>query len=231
MVLFILAAIKLTLYAKYKQGDIISGKQLMAEQLTAYQTPIPKHLRIEGFQSVKIIPSDTFYFEAGKNGNRLQEKPYSWHDDTLQIRGDLTITRNFMGYLDNQSGSWQIIVYCPVIEDIQLRNVDADITQNHHSGITHYNFSLDNARLSVGSNDPDNSAPTGEFAGIRLHSIQSIITLAENAYIDTLSIWLDKKSSTRDNGAAVNTLMITCPEKASINLTAANIKKLKLITE
>ena len=232
LVLIIFTGVQATLYAKYKNGKILSGKEMIDRQFSTYRLAVPGNLLIHGFQWVTIVPSDSFYFHAARDGRPLTKQPYNWLADTLEITGDGLMKRNGAGYLGSESGYWELIVYCPSIKQIRLVSTDVNLVGNFLPHGNDYRFSLLDAHLRMGSfNYPDTLRHQQYFHYLQVNADSSALYLNENAHIDSAMLFMDKKSIVNDNGASLHSIEVRCPEKTNINLTARNFEKLKLLTE
>lgn len=224
LVLVIYGAVQFTLYTKYRRGEFVTGRQLSAEQFRTWHTPRPRNLVISHFQWVRIIPSDTFYFGVGVNGKPVSGQPFQWLGDTLSIAGEDMMGKSRPDAMTGKSGYWMLIVYCPPIDYIRIKDAEVKLTGPFDPSGQDFQFDLDHTTLSLGTGDyPDTVSRRQYFHGVRIDARAGRINLEEDAHIDSLSMKLDAGCNVYDNGAVLNSVDISGSPKATIHITRGNL--------
>lgn len=253
----VFGALHLVLYAKYRKGDILSEKDLHAEQFTKYKAPAPGSLFLQGRLQVNIIPSDTFYFELQKEANG---KVNYWRKgDSLILSGNPAVRFNPDGtmIIDKEAvihkeeprgeppGDFNphgpvmgyrnlpvVNVYCGPLISIYLEDVQAMITGEKNPSRFRADIGLINAQLLVGEYyyNQDTTARKEFYDGLRIRSLNGNIFLNRYAVIRGLDVELDRRSEINDQNAEIAGGEIHYMDSSRVNLGGANLKKLQLIT-
>jgi hypothetical protein len=248
----------LALYAEYKEGHIISAKELHEEQYEKLPMSRPRYLSLRGTIWVNILPSaDSCYIELPKKPFRPDEgyfketvidayKPgprYRQIGDTLLLYGDndRPIHRPFVG-ASYQASVPVINVYCPTLEGITVRNGQV-MLKGSIGASTPVSFRLrvENATVWIGERVYNQNElllkarqlvqePEAQvaFDSLDLESLNSVILLNGTAHVHSLHIRLDSASELNDQHGLADQLLIESSPASRINLTGENLKRTRL---
>lgn len=252
-ILLLVGLIQLVLYSNYRQGRIISAKELHAEKYVRYEMPAPAYLSLTGTLWVNIIPSDTFYVEFPKE-NKLTGTAfkttlpeiftsdadvlsYRQSGDTLLITGNNTgmIHRPFADPFYRNTRA-QVNIYCRGLKDIFLKK-----GQLYLQGAGGSTTTLPSARLHIDSSTlwigdyreyaeyARQPAPKEFFDSLEIQSTNSVLLLNTSASIHKLQAQLDEHSEINDRQALIDRLTVSYDNDSRIGLTGANLKKAQLV--
>ncbi|MHA4807107.1 hypothetical protein ACX0G9_03325 [Flavitalea flava] len=252
--LFVLGSIgiiSLTLYANYKNGNILSGKSLREEQFTTVRMPAPQFISVRGLFQVHLLPSDSFYLEFEKEDGRMKKgkrvvvlkhddqqeathQDYRMNGDTLEIGWTNDLKINLPS--DDPQYKWAIPViniHANRINTILLENgqIILEGGKRESTPLFPANLFIRNGVLWIGENyeNGNDFIPQNTFYdSLSIKAENSAILLNKYSFISGLHIQLDGKSALYDHGAEIQQPDIDCRKESRINLRPANLKKLQL---
>ena len=225
--LIIVAALQLTLYAKYKSGSYVAMKAVKEDRFTRYAPKNIKHIAVYGLNNFNIIPSDSLQLEIEKDaGGHLH---YTVTGDSLIIHGDTVLnSSNAAEHSEIERSYQQVNLFLPASETITAGNSDVNLKGSKDSASAKsYHFYLKNdASLKVEQEGDDSTHVYFKELAIKA-SHSAGIELTAHAYIFNLNLSLVKSAFT-DNGASLDKLMIDADKESNISLKGDNLKKLNL---
>ncbi len=223
--LIIVAALHLTLYAKYKSGHYVAMKTVQEDRYMRYAFKNIRHIAVYGINNFNIKPADSLKLEIEKD--ERDHLHYTIVGDSLIIHGDSTIKRP-NGSSDIERSYQQVNLFLPASETITANNSDINLKGSKDSAnAKSYHFYLNNdASLKVEQEGDDSShVYFKELAVQASHSAG--IEFTAHTYIFNLNLTLVTSAFT-DNGAFVDKLMIDADKESNISLKGDNLKKLNL---
>ena len=242
----ILGLVHLTLYAKYKSGEILTEKDLHAEQFTVYKMAAPEYLSVHGMLRVHIIPSDSFYLEVEKNPGFPPAGPilvvkgvriggaaaiaYHVEGDTLSITGDTvgnidlhenpTILRNLP----------QVNIYCRHIKEMKLAKGQV-ILDGDRSPVSSFNrLVLTDALLWIGQFgewEGSRDVQPAYYDSLSIQAENSTVLLNRYAEVRVLQAGLTGTSELLDEDANIEKPYIRCGEITKLHLTGQTMQRLE----
>src|SRR5258708_40247290 len=86
-IFLLVGLLQLVLYSNYRQGLVISAKELHTENYNRYKLAAPSYLWLSWALWGHIIPSDTFYVQLPKENKLTGALSYRQSGDTLLSTG------------------------------------------------------------------------------------------------------------------------------------------------
>lgn len=232
--------IYLDLYARYRQGHIVTRRQLERKAYTPYHPHRPAVLSLDGTVWVNLYPSDSFYIELPKADNpagkpwltgqtgpeeTLQLPQYRESGDTLLITGSFTDPlhrpfsdpsyRNFLP---------QVNIYGRDLKDIRLLDGQMVIYgSDSAAGAPAIHLTAINSTVWV-ANLNESTHYKAYFDSLDLRLSNTILLLNPSAIIRTASIRLDSNSELNDRWSTVGRLTIDGHDSSHIGLAGNNLK-------
>lgn len=246
--LVLLGLIHLSLYARYKAGKIVTGRQLHKEQYERKEFPSPLVLLVKGVDNIRVIPSDSFAVEYNKNfieeraeviredaqaSSDLPALHYYQKGDTLEITGYDTLSMKRNPDQKEIATFPGIVLYCRYIRTMDFEGATVTIQQDKRPALTPAGLLIiKNGTCTLGS--PENDIPGSasyNYGGLRMESVNSSIFLNPTAVIRDLQLKMDSTSYIDDHAARIGSLSIRCSDRSQVNLQGANLSNLKIITD
>lgn len=241
--------IQVVLYSNYRQGRVVSPKDLHTERYIRYDMPAPSYLSLTGILWVNIIPSDTFYVEFPKEnrptveGKKVSTPPrfaneasslsYRQSGDTLLITGDnnITIHRPYADrfYRANQA---QVNIYCRRLKEIFFCNGQLYLHgADHQTGLTSTKIHIDSSTLWIGDYIEHEPKPAVKefFDSLDIRSLNSVFLINRTASVHKLQVQMDEGSELNDRQAQIDSLVVTYSSDSRVGLTGGNLKKARLL--
>jgi len=219
--ILMMTAVHLTLYAKYKRGDVSLFQEIKEERFEDHPLPAVKYVSVTGLMLCKIIPSAEPKIGIAKNkGSRLK---YTVVNDTLVITGDSTAT---MRDFEHDHRTYESInLYLPGVETVNafytglLLHGGADSTKAVSCSVNLSNKS----RLTVGTwgNKPD------FFNQVQIKAASSNVDFSSSAVIDQLNLQADE--SQVENHASIKHLQLQMDEQSTIILRGNSLKDINVL--
>lgn len=224
----------LNLYWKYRKGmtGISNGNDFVRQSL-----PTPTYLSIKGFETVTLIPSDSFAIEW-KNPGQQPPSPSGRHKEMLvrvgaprktithHLQGD-TLTISGFDTTDLKPGdaarttSYIRIYY----NDIRLIHIDSGyVTLNGDTLEHHVPLRLQVKNAYVTSGSPETGG-TAAFDQVSITAAHSTINLSNTVYIHQLKLELDGDCAT-DIESIIDKIFLDCDDRAHIALSGSLVKKI-----
>jgi hypothetical protein len=246
-ILLLIGLIQVVLYSNYRQGRIISPKELHIERYIRYDMAAPSYLSLNGIMWVNIIPSDTFYVEFPKETRpTVEEKKistipgladetnslsYRESGDTLLITGNnnVAIHRPFADgfYRANQA---QVNIYCRGLKEIFFCNGQLYLHgADHQTGMPSAKLHIDSSTLWIGDYLEPKPAAKEFFDSLDIRSLNSVFLLNRSASIHKLRVQMDDGSELNDRQAQIDSLMVNYSSDSRVGLTGGNLKKAHLL--
>jgi len=241
--------IQFALYSNYRQGRIVSPKELHTERYIRYDMTAPSYLSLSGILWVNIIPSDTFYVEFPKENrpaamekkistpprfaNEASSLSYRQSGDTLLITGDnkVTIHRPFADWF-YRANQQQVNIYCHGLKEIFFSNGQLYLHgADSQTGLLSAKIHIDSSTLWIGDYKEHDSEPTATefFDSLDIRSLNSIFLINRSAAIHKLQVQMEDRSELNDRQAQVDSLLVNYSSDSRIGLTGGNLKKAQLL--
>ncbi|HEV9038476.1 MAG TPA: hypothetical protein VGQ51_17695 [Puia sp.] len=235
--------IHLTLYARYRHGDILTVHQLLKTRFVQYHPHRPVVISLVGTIWVNFYPCDSFYIElpkqkdpadkpwmtgqVGPEGN-LPMPQYRESGDTLVITGDFagTLHRPFVdeSYSNHLP---QVNIYGRDFREIRMLNGQL-VLGGSDSMTDAPSIRLTATNSTVEVADYDESTPTPRpkafFDSLDIHLVNSYMMLNRSASIRSAGIDLDGNSTLNDRWSTVTRMGITGTDSSHIELAGNNLK-------
>src|SRR5260221_13783342 len=228
-IFLLVVLLQLVLYSNYRQGLVISAKELHTENYIRYKMAAPSYLCLSGTLWVNIIPSDTFYVELPKENKLTGALSYRQSGDTLLITGnnDVLIHRPFVdwSYRTNQT---QVNIYCRGLKEIFLAKGQLYL---HGAGVQttlpSTKLYIDSSTLWIGDYKEYAEQPAAKefFDSLDIRSVNSVLLINSCAAIHKLQAQLDDHSELNDRQALIDSLTVRYGHDSRVGLTGANLKK------
>ena len=246
--LVLLGLVHLSLYARYKAGNIVTGRQLHKEQYERKEFPSPLVLLVKGVYNIQIISSDTFAVEYNKAfiGEReeviredartpthLPALHYYQKGDTLEIIGYDSLSMKGNPDQKNITPFPSIFLYCRGIRTMDFEEANITIQQQKRSALLPASLLMvKNGTCKLGSPeiDPPGSA-SYNYDDLRVESVNSSIFLNSNVVIRDLQLEMDSASYIDGNAARIGSLNVRCSNRSQLKFSGANLSKLKILTD
>src|SRR5258708_5418007 len=194
-----------------------------------YKGEAPFFLSVQGNVNVRLIPSDTFFIEFDKHESSKINCRRSGADSLL-IQGE-SIPMNPHDIFQHYSDYPWIEIHAGPHTRIQLTNLLALLKGPKIAGRADWNLQAINTQLWIGEAygmAPDSTA--AEFYdSVQVHARNTNLVLHRNAVIGKLNVQLDDQSELDDQHATIGQPEIHYTDRSRINLTGANLDKLKTI--
>jgi hypothetical protein len=229
--------IHLVLYARYHQGDIVTGLENISKKEFPEKDAVPAVLSINGNLNVRIIPSDSFSVEWDQHGEKRVHVRRS--GDSLIIDGEHTVTRDQHSlWMQYDNLPW-IFVSCGNLKNIQLSDVMATMKGGLVPGRLSLGMEISNTQLVLGRPvellnalrkfPPDLKDSSGReyYDSLDIHAINSNLVLNANIAVHALRVQLDDRSELQDLHAAIDRPEIQYSDHSRITLSGVTLKKLK----
>ena len=249
VILLGISLIQVVLYSNYRQGRIVSPKELQSERYTRFAMTAPSYLSLTGILWVNIIPSDTFYVEFPKENrptamdkkistlprfaNETSSLSYRQSGDTLLITGDnnVTIHRPFADWF-YRANQQQVNIYCHGLKEIFFSNGQLYLHgADHQTGLPSAKIHIDSSTLWIGDYKEYDSEPaaTEFFDSLDIRSLNSVFLINRSASIHKLQVQMDHRSELNDRQAQVDSLLVNYSNDSRVGLTGENLKKARLL--
>jgi hypothetical protein len=246
--LVLLGLIHLSLYARYKAGKFVTGRQLHTELYERKEFPSPPVLLVRGVYNILVIPSDTFAVEYDKKFIRVRTEitregaqtssnipalHYYHKGDTLEIIGYDTLSMKSDPDEKKITSFPSIVLYCRNIRTMGFEGGNISIQQEKRPALAPVSLLImKNGTCTLGDphNDRTGSVPDN-YDDLRIESINSSIFLNPNIAIRNLHLEMDSTSYIDDNSARIGRLGIRCSDRSKINLHGANLNNLNIVTD
>ena len=241
--------IQIALYSNYRQGRVVSPKELHTERYTRYDMAAPSYLSLTGILWVNIIPSDTFYVEFPKENRttaiekKISPLPqfaseksslsYRQSGDTLLITGNnnISIHRPFADWI-YQANQRQVNIYCHGLKEIFFSNGQLYLHgTGNRTGLPSAKIHIDSSTLWIGDYKEHDSEPaaTEFFDSLDIRSLNSVFLINRSAAIHKLQVQMEDRSELIDREAQVDSLLVNYSSDSRISLTGGNLKKARLL--
>jgi len=249
--LVILVGIQLSLYEKYKRGEINVSEVLLNEEFTKYNLPSasPLFISVRGFQNVNIIPSNSLYFRLEKNIS--ENAGYQMSNDTVYVDGYRIEGTNYhpetgssrtvrpMGdpgefmvevKIQPELNPQKLIVYCPSNARIRIEGGEIFLHGSLQPGKFNISMEINNCHLELGNDYSSGDEYSNRFYhDIVIHSFNSGVAMNSKSVINSFNSSMDDQSILDDHDASVDSLGIDCTNQSRLHLTGKNIRKVRFI--
>ncbi|MBS1611086.1 MAG: hypothetical protein JSS70_20500 [Bacteroidetes bacterium] len=225
VVLLILTGIHLALYAKYKNNDFITIKDLHEEQYDSYSLKGIQTVSLSGLQNVIIRSSDTARVEIEKGGDRKLVQSFA--NGILTIKGDTTIVGN--SGATERLRSWRsVIIYLPLNQDIKSDDCEITIQGGPDSSkAPSITGEMNSTTLHFNTRDYNNTTSANYFNKVLLTKYShGSLTISQSVVIKEANINMDS-SSFEDNDASLGGININADSSSTLKLSGRNIAKTK----
>lgn len=228
-VLCLYGVINLALYVRMRQGKIISDLKTDEGWITRYKGKAPALLSLQGNVNVRLIPSDTFYIQYHQEeGDKIHWGPAG--TDSLSIEGG-TIEINPHDFYQRYSDYPWVDVHANARTHIRLTGLLALVKGLNKAGPAEWNLQAVNTQLWIGETygNETNKIDFEHYDSIQVQAINSKLILHRNAIIEKLAVQLNDSSEINDQEVSVNRMELHYAPLSKLNLTGANLDKLKTI--
>lgn len=229
-------AVHLSLYARYRQGNISSG----LENISKKEFPggaVPAVLSINGNLNVRLIPSDTFSVEWDQHAEKRVQIRRS--GDSLIIDGESTVTRDPHSPWQQFDNLPWIFVSCGGLKNIELSGVLATMKGGLVPGRIGLGMELSNTQLVLGRPgellngfhqfppDPQDRSGREFYDSLDIHAVNSNLVLNANIVVHALRLQLDDRSELQDYDAEIERPVIQYADHSRITMSGVYLKNLK----
>lgn len=217
--LIVLAALNLTLYAKYKSGNYVTMEHGNENRVMRLVFTHVMSVAVYGLDNFSIVPADTAALEIEKqDNNRLR---YVVQGDSLVIHGDSLAESK-----DNGGRNYRSVkLYLPGDASIIAHNSDVDIDGSKDSlKASSYHFYLNqNSSFNTREHEQGNAR---FFKSLQLQATgSSDITLHAGIRVRQLMLQLEA-SEFKDEGASVDSVSVIADKKSLLTLRGDKIQRL-----
>jgi len=204
----------LAVYARYKNGDIITEKEVNRQNHLKTTLPAPEWLRIKGIDEIHFIPADTFAIEYEKGGIREDGIIRTVNKNEVKIKegielvrepryfrsGDTLIIDGYDPKGAEQSEAFSVRslnVYGLKGGSVELESGTSYIEGGATAGSGDYRILLKRNDLHIGRGEEnDVPATTSYIRGLSVSASDgSEIELNPGVHIDDLQVELDSLST------------------------------------
>lgn len=221
--LLIIAAINMTLYAKYKSGHYIAMTTVERDRFIRQPLKNISYVAVYGLNNFTVKAADTARLQIEKDEHGHLH--YSIHGDSLIIHGDSLLNKARENEILRSYQS--VTLYLPGEINILADNTDiylAGSTDSTKGRSLHLQLS-NSSRCEV-PDDFDN-AKLQYFNVLSVHANNANgIELSGAAHIDALNLVL-ANTPFDDKSAVINKLVISADKNSSLTLKGDNLEKLK----
>jgi hypothetical protein len=218
----------LSLYMRYKNGQVIRESDLFESSPLRKMMPAPGYLAVSGVGTVTLIAADRFAVEynieklkPGKAAlladleadkfSQLKEAPpplaFTEKGDSLTISGSSTA----------------VTIYFPSIPAIQLEDATVNVRGAAHPEGSDCRLILKNCQTRIGAEYDEKMAYLGALS---VKSVKSNIWFDSDIYIRDLKLELDDTTNVEQLNCKVGKIHIEATDDAGITISGANIRKL-----
>jgi hypothetical protein len=224
-------AVDLSLYAKYRSGDILGFETLQEKGYTRHALAGIKWLVIDGPIHTVIRPGETDSLEF--DVNKMEDAHVDWfrRGDTLTIvvknRRVRSAHDNWFSYGDYAS----VRVYCPPLKGIHINNGVAVLdNEANRKGIS-ASLVIDSTQLWVGvfNSNWDSVYRIEPWDTMSVRGVNSNFILNRQAHVKQLDLSLDDRSEVTDRFSTVDTGFIQGDTNTNVVLRGRNIEKIRLL--
>jgi hypothetical protein len=204
----------LAVYARYKNGDILTEKEVYRQNHLKTALPAPGWLRIKGIDEVHFMPADGFAIEYEKGGVKEDGiiRTVNKNDGKIKVgielvrepryfrSGDTLIIDGYDPKAPEQSAAFRVRslnVYGLKSGSVELESGSSYIDGDSAAGTGDYQFLLKQNRLQIGlANENDASENISFLRGLSVSASDgSEIELNPGVHIDDLRVELDSLST------------------------------------
>jgi hypothetical protein len=223
--MLLLGGASLAVYARYKNGDIITEKEVYRQNHLKTSLPAPGWLRIRGIYEVHFIPADTFAIEYEKGGVKEDGIIRTVHKNEVKIKEgiDLVLEPRYFRSGDTliidgydpeappptpgerrATGVRSLNVYGLKSGNVEVENGSSYMEGDSAAGNGDYRFLLKQSRLLLGNEFENDSLESTVYVhglsvsasdGSRIEFHHNV-----NVHIDDLRLELDSFSSFSEVG-------------------------------
>jgi hypothetical protein len=221
MALLIMTAVHLTLYAKYKRGEIVPFERIREGRFEEHALPKVKYVSVTGFQRCNILPAAEPKIRIFKM--RETRLKYSIVNDTLVITGDSSLAKQ--DFEQSPRNFQTINLYLPGTEEINafytslFLNGGADSTSAPSWSINLSNGSA----LTTG----DFNNKKAFFNRLQVNANTSNVTFNNESVINELNVHASG-SLINNQKADVKHLQLQMDDNSTIMLQGKNLKDINI---
>lgn len=226
-ILCLYGLIHLALYNRWRQGKVIADLKTDEGWVTRYKGKAPALVFLQGNVNVRLLPSDTFFVEYPKDeGGKIHWGPEG--ADSLVIQGALTAMNPHDIFQRYGDYPW-VDVHAGPHTRIRLNGLLALVKGLKNGGSAEWDIAADNTQLWIGETygNETNNIAFEHFDSIRVQGRDVNLILHRNVIIGKLDVHLDDRSALKDQNATISQLGIHYTDQSRINLTGANLDKLR----
>lgn len=226
IILFILTAIHVALYAKYKSNDFITMSSLHHERYSSHDIRGVQTVSLTGLQNITIIQSDTARLEMEKtDNNRVQ---YHLVNGLLTIKGDTTVTRN--GREPEREKAYQeILLYLPQVDNIKVDYCELTVQGSNQGSSGSMVMELTETTVHLGGRYRNDDTSVARFNKINVvKTKESSIDIGGRLVLNDMTLNLES-SSFEDGDLTCDSLFISTDNTSSVKLSGKNIARTKFV--
>jgi hypothetical protein len=215
-------------YAKYRAGEVLTYKELEAQDYDRHPMNDIHWLVLDGPMRTILRPAEHFEFDIAKE----DESRFYWlrQGDTLQLFTKQRYARDahqgWIGYFDYPP----IRIYCPQLKGIRFNKGFAVLANEEgRKGLT-ASLTLDSTQLWVGDYYPEHDSvfQTEPWDSISVRAVNSNFVLNRQAHVKTVNLQLDGRSEASDRYSTIDTGYIKGDTGSYFHMRGKNFKKLRL---
>jgi len=222
--LLVIAAINLTLYAKYKSGHYVAMATVEQDRFIRETLKNIRYVAVYGINNLGIQSADTAKLEIEKDAHGHLH--YNIHGDSLIIHGDSAVRR---GTENEILRSYQSVnLYLPGEAYIIADNSDVYLKGSKDSTkAKSYQFQLSGS-TSCKMRETDPETALQYFNTIVVQAKEAQMELSDNARVKQLNLSL-QNTGFDDKNALIESLSIDADKASSLTLKGDNLKKMKVV--
>jgi hypothetical protein len=216
--LLMMTAVHLTLYAKYKNGEVSSFEEIRGGRFEDHLLPAVKYVSVTGFRICNIIPATETKIRIFNKSTQLS---YKIVNDTLIVTGDSTV-RDFEHHF---LGPQTVNLYLPGEEKVNA----------FYTGLTLNGAADSTSAVSCSVNISNRSNLTvgvwggkaGFFNHLQVNVVSSHADFTDKAVINELNLQAAKSGI--DNRASIKNLQLQMDDQSTIVLRGNILKAIDVL--
>ena len=218
----------LSLYMRYKNGQVIRESDLFETSPVRKMMPAPGYLAVSGVGTVNLIAADRFAVEYNieklKPGKAalLEDLEADKFSELKEAPPPLTFTQKGDS-LTISGSSNAMTIYFPSIPTILLEHATVEVRGAAHAEGSDCRLILKNCQTTIGTEYDEKMAYLGTLS---IKSVKSRIRFDPEIYIRDLNLELDDTTDIEQLRCKVGKIHIEATKDASITINGENIRKL-----
>jgi len=217
--LLVVTLVNITVYAKYKAGDMVSAGSADDKRYTRTSFQNIRHIAIYALNNCRIVPSDSLLLQIQKEASGSLR--YEVHGDSLVIHGEPQ-NGSGRGIEPGERNFQDVKLFVPLMASILVDNSSVELSGNADSAkAASYVFSV----VNRGSIQVRNSEKLVYFKGLSIQASKANgIELTAETRVEDLQLSI-VGGEFADNGASIQQLTIHADKESRLSLTGDNLQR------